>query len=247
MKKILFAMAAFVCSLCANAQDLLVKTNGDILKVKVIEFAVKEVKYKQYDNLDGPTYSISNSEVTSVQLENGTIHKPSAASKTSGALAVSGDGYSSSRSGLGSYDSEAQCYGRGVDHALSLYLQDGWGIGYDVRFNFNKYIALDIAGINFYSGFASPEEWCQLNIRFGGVRGYTPNWKMIRGYANFDLGYTMIHSDGYYGSGETHHFGFDFGVGVQVYKSITVGYNLNCIAMEGGVGKSHWARIGFVF
>lgn len=67
---------------------------------------------------------------------------------------------------------------------------------------------------------------------------------MIRGYANFDLGYTMIHHDYY---GDSHHFGFDFGVGVQVYKSITVGYNLSCYEEYGDVGKSHWARIGFVF
>lgn len=151
--------------------------------------------------------------------------------------------------GLGSYDSDAKRYGRGFDHAVSLFLQDGWGIGYDLRYNFNEYVALDVAGVNMHSRFDSPDDWCQLNIRIGGLRCYTPNWNMIRAYTNFDLGYTMIHA---YGEDETHHFGFDFGVGIQVHKSITFGYNLNCVAENnvgntGSITMSHWARIGFVF
>lgn len=183
------------------------------------------------------TASISGAQAQTVYSSDSDIY----------GLGGGSESYDVSRSGLGSYDPVAKRYGRGVDHALSLYLQNGWGIGYDVRYNFNKYVALDIAGINFYSEFDSPEEWCQLNIRLCGVRGYTPNWKMIRGYANFDMGYTMIHVDGRRGPDETHHFGFDFGVGVQVYKSITVGYNLSCYEAGGDVYKSHWARIGFVF
>jgi hypothetical protein len=47
------------------------KTSEDI-RAKVLEVTTSEIKYKKFDNTNGPTYTILKSEVTMVRYENGT-------------------------------------------------------------------------------------------------------------------------------------------------------------------------------
>jgi hypothetical protein len=62
---------AFAC-LTAGAQDILTKTDGVDLKVKVTEVTPSEVKYKLYDNLEGPLYTLPKAKVFSLTYQNGT-------------------------------------------------------------------------------------------------------------------------------------------------------------------------------
>lgn len=55
----------------ARAQDLLRKTNGDEIKVKVLEITTESVKYKKYTNIDGPLYTLSKKEIQEIVFENG--------------------------------------------------------------------------------------------------------------------------------------------------------------------------------
>lgn len=48
------------------------KRNGDELQVKVQEINLNEIKYKRYDNLEGPLISVSKAEVFMIKYENGT-------------------------------------------------------------------------------------------------------------------------------------------------------------------------------
>lgn len=158
-----------------------------------------------------------------------------------------------------------------LTNELNFYIQDGWGLGWQLRKDFNQYVGWNIFGISYMSGFVSPADYGQVNFKFLGVRGYTPSYKWIRGYIDLNMGYTLSYGqsfdagdyDYYYDSwdsyyyydyddidydGDTsvsHHFGLDFGVGVQLGKHFTIGYNLNFLAP--GKVKSHWARIGFLF
>ena len=60
------------------------------------------------------------------------------------------------------------------------------------------------------------------------------------------MGYTLAYGGiGADDDDPSHHFGLDFGAGVQLGKHFTLGYNLNFFAP--GKVKSHWARIGFLF
>jgi len=52
--------------------DNIILNNGEEIKVKVIEIASDEIKYKKCDNLNGPTYSIKKLEVFMVKYSNGT-------------------------------------------------------------------------------------------------------------------------------------------------------------------------------
>ena len=55
-----------------DAQDVLFKKNGEEIKVKVLEFLQTEVKYKNFDNPDGPVYTISKSDIVRIKYANGT-------------------------------------------------------------------------------------------------------------------------------------------------------------------------------
>lgn len=54
------------------SQDVILKKNGDEIKVKVIEISKNNIKYKDFSSLNGPTRNIYTSEVFMVKYENGT-------------------------------------------------------------------------------------------------------------------------------------------------------------------------------
>lgn len=54
------------------SQDLIVLKNGDEIKSKVLEITPAEIKYKKFDNLDGPTVTILKTDVFMIKYQNGT-------------------------------------------------------------------------------------------------------------------------------------------------------------------------------
>ena len=142
-------------------------------------------------------------------------------------------------------------------HEVSLYLQDGWGLGYQMRKDINQYVAWDVIGVSYMSGFASPADAGQVNFKLLGGRLNSPVYENCRLYTDLNLGYTLNYvgeqsiTVPYYGTFTTdadtaHSFGLDFGVGVQIGKHFTLGYNLNYITAMDGV-KSHWAKLSYIF
>ncbi|HAQ70453.1 MAG TPA: hypothetical protein DCR48_05710, partial [Flavobacteriales bacterium] len=55
-----------------SAQDVIINNTGDEIQAKVLEISSSEIKYKRYDNLDGPIITIAKSEVLLIKYENGT-------------------------------------------------------------------------------------------------------------------------------------------------------------------------------
>jgi hypothetical protein len=58
--------------LCINAQDLIVLKDGNVIEAKVMEIYPSEIRYKRFDNLDGPMIIIPSANVLSIRYENGT-------------------------------------------------------------------------------------------------------------------------------------------------------------------------------
>lgn len=81
MKKLVLLCLFLVVSCFVKAQDMIVKKDGSIVKVKVIEVGEDAIKYKKADNLDGPTYSVSKSNLTSINYANGEVEKFDTAEK----------------------------------------------------------------------------------------------------------------------------------------------------------------------
>lgn len=55
------------------AQDVIVKNDQTTVMSKVIEITSNEIKYKKWNNQDGPIYSISRTEVSRINYENGEV------------------------------------------------------------------------------------------------------------------------------------------------------------------------------
>ena len=55
-----------------QAQDLITRKNGDIIKAKVNRIGKKEIEYKMYENPDGPIRVLLVDDVSIITYENGT-------------------------------------------------------------------------------------------------------------------------------------------------------------------------------
>ena len=73
MKKYLFVAIFAACSLSMSAQDILVRKNGEVENVKVLEVSPTEVKYKKSNNEDGPVFIEKRSNLYSVKYKNGEV------------------------------------------------------------------------------------------------------------------------------------------------------------------------------
>lgn len=69
--KQLLVFLLLLCSASVSAQDVIVKKDGSTILSKVLEVGQDVVKYKNFSNLDGPTYTISKSELQSINYQNG--------------------------------------------------------------------------------------------------------------------------------------------------------------------------------
>ena len=67
-----FILTSFCCYTNIFAQDVLYTISGNKIKVKVIEINANEIKYKDFNNIEGPTYLIYNTDVVLIQFANGT-------------------------------------------------------------------------------------------------------------------------------------------------------------------------------
>ncbi len=73
MKRIVYfilTLGLFTTSI--YSQDVITKKTGEDIISKISEITQTEIKYKKFDNLQGPTFSILKSEVLMVRYENGT-------------------------------------------------------------------------------------------------------------------------------------------------------------------------------
>lgn len=67
---------SFICALCFSwmsslSQDVLYTVSGKKLETKVVEINTTDIKYKNPDNVEGPTYVISKSDIVLIQFANG--------------------------------------------------------------------------------------------------------------------------------------------------------------------------------
>lgn len=73
MKKILFSnLFCLLMGVNLFAQDIITKTNGEEIKAKVTEITKEDVKYKRFENPDGPLFILGRHEVFMIKYENGT-------------------------------------------------------------------------------------------------------------------------------------------------------------------------------
>lgn len=75
MKRTIFTLIVgllFLSTVCANAQDVIVKKDNSTILCKVTKISSTEIEYNKWSKLDGPTYIISVSEVVRINYSDGT-------------------------------------------------------------------------------------------------------------------------------------------------------------------------------
>jgi hypothetical protein len=70
MKKLVL-LIALISARTAFSQDIITKTNGDEIKAKVIEVEAERVKYRKWENTDGPLYNLPKTEIFMIKYSNG--------------------------------------------------------------------------------------------------------------------------------------------------------------------------------
>ena len=74
MKRILsYCILAIMATASLFAQDIIVTTDAQKIEAKIIEVSKSEIKYKEKDNLNGPTFVLETKEISSVIYSNGKV------------------------------------------------------------------------------------------------------------------------------------------------------------------------------
>lgn len=74
MKKIFtFSIIALMSMPLLLAQDIIVTTDAQKIEAKILEVSKTEIKYKEKNNLDGPTFVLETTEINSIIYSNGKV------------------------------------------------------------------------------------------------------------------------------------------------------------------------------
>ena len=73
MKKYFILLIATVLSICAFAQDVIVTKDSKKIDAKILEVSKSEIKYKEADNLEGPTFVLEVDDINSIIYSNGKV------------------------------------------------------------------------------------------------------------------------------------------------------------------------------
>lgn len=73
MTKSIFTLLALISiSITAFSQDVITKKSGEDIQAKILEINQIDVKYKKFDNQNGPTFTLLKSDILIIRYENGT-------------------------------------------------------------------------------------------------------------------------------------------------------------------------------
>lgn len=72
--RVLVVIGCLISFTCASfAQDVIVTKDARKISAKVTEVNVNDIKYKNFDNMDGPTYTLLKSDIASILYQNGQV------------------------------------------------------------------------------------------------------------------------------------------------------------------------------
>lgn len=72
IKSAIITISLFI-SIGVKAQDSIYKKNNTVIQAKVLEIGINDIKYKDFNNQEGPVIVIRKAEVTKIRFENGVV------------------------------------------------------------------------------------------------------------------------------------------------------------------------------
>lgn len=185
MKRILLTIVCLAVAIVANGQDRMVLKNAEELSVKVVNISPDTVTYKNWNNLEGPTYTIYKSDVLFIVYQNGTkesfaeIKSVNETNQTKKPL-VKFQGYGN----LGLiFNPSVLGAGPTVDAGVGILVSDYFYAGFEMGFHNLIYDAqITVNSIKYYLTV----DGCYIPMSLN-LKGYVTKSK-IRPYVNLSLG-----------------------------------------------------------
>lgn len=249
------------------SQDNIVLKTGEEISAKVLEIGTSEIKYKKTSNPEGPTYSISKSEVFMIKYENGTkevINKiESIEQKKPAKTPQKGtEEKPAGTAGKKSYIEKVRDI-QSIDPSFSLYIGNAWlggngiskpVVGFDVRFP-RKNVFIRSISVGARVSIAGTDNAAYDSGVYSEVFAYSINVKyiapipvkVIQPYFSFMAGAAMRNHYNNY------NYGGDFmGSDVIPVANVCVGSNFMFLRhfgafVEAGYFTTGYINTGFVF
>lgn len=73
MKNFIMLLLPLTLPVMAYSQDIIITKKTEKIEAKIVEVSSNEIKYKKLNNLEGPTFILSSSEIVTVIYENGEV------------------------------------------------------------------------------------------------------------------------------------------------------------------------------
>jgi hypothetical protein len=180
-----------------SAYDLILLKDGQEIKANVTEITPSEIKYKAFENLNGPTRTLSKRDVFLINYANGTREVISTSINRNSNL--------SSKQQSATNCAKNTAFGLDMGFGGSFYANHNNRtksttsfaptLGIRVMHHFNPYFGIDFLKLNwitdvFYSEM--DEGWTMRLQIMPGIRGNSPTFfKCMSVYSAFRLGYGM--------------------------------------------------------
>ena len=71
LRKVVAIAICLAVSATMFAQDIIILKDGTYIQASVMEIGRVDIKFKKFDNLNGPTYLLAQSEISAIQYANG--------------------------------------------------------------------------------------------------------------------------------------------------------------------------------
>ena len=211
MKKIILLAIFAVIGGAVSAQDIITKTDATEIQAKVVRVGTAEIEYKQWNNLEGPVYTVPVNEVFTIKYENG---QRDVMSQLDG-----GRRSSSSASKSTSFNGKNVYYQGEVALGYSLGLNDVPSYAVFETVHGARIMKYGFAGLGFGLD-VYPENWPEvrvINAKKGEIREYKVLAIAVPIFANFKGYYPFSEKCAVYGS-------VDLGVLVGVYNMSGAGF-----------------------
>lgn len=72
-RSLVLSVICLFMSIAVHAQDIVVTIDSKSIKTKVLEINDQEIRYKDFENLEGPTYVMKRTEIHMIVYQNGKV------------------------------------------------------------------------------------------------------------------------------------------------------------------------------
>lgn len=186
MKKITLLFFAIISLSFVEAQDYIITKKSDTVKVKIIEIGPTEIKYKKWNYLDGPNYTISKEAISKITYQNGDqevyetdnvapkttlVEKSNQQPKSYNSSMISQLSNTKSSRPANKCDT---CY-KYEKFNFSMYIGPAFSVG-----KFGQTSEDNFSAIYSYGTTSSPELYCGAASKAGGIFGFNLHFPIFK-------------------------------------------------------------------